>query len=194
MDGEGRADDDESPPMILAILAAATIAGEIAPAPGLVAPCIWTRMPAYKTQVLAAPDFKMFNTLRRGYPEAEAAAAFAACVPEETNDAAAEVAYTYYEASLWLRKRLVGKWPENALNGIDAIPETDLKYFWLQPDAARTEPGYVEARKAAWARAYKPFGREAPAATPDDLDGYIVARVGWRLGEIDYRGDRKSVV
>lgn len=173
--------------MILALLAAAAVAGEVAPTPGLVAPCIWTRLPDYKSQVLAAPDFRTFNTLRRAYPEAEAQAAFAACVPEGTNDAAAEIAFTYYEASLWARKRLVGKWPESSLNALDAMPEADLKYFWLQPDPASADPGYEDARKAAWARAYKPFGREGPAEVKDDLDTYIVARVGWRLGEIDYR-------
>lgn len=173
--------------MFLALLAAAAVAGEIAPTPGLVAPCIWTKMPAYKSEVLAAPDFKTFNTLRRAYPETEAAAAFDACVPVDANDTAAEMAFTYYEASLWARKRLVGKYPEAALNALDTLPENELRYFWLQPDPAKAEPGYVEARKAAWLRVYKPFGREAPAATPDDLDTYIIARVGWRLGEMDYR-------
>ncbi len=173
--------------MILGLLAAAAVAGEVAPAPGLAAPCIWLKLPAYKEQVLAAPDFATFNTLRRAYPEAEAQAAFSACVPEGGNDDAAEMAFTYYEASLWARKRLVGKWPEASLNAIDAIPENDLRHFWLQPDPAKAPPGWAEARKAAWARVYKPFGREAPAAKPDDLDAYIFARVGWRLGEIDYR-------
>lgn len=173
--------------MILGLLAAAAVAGEVAPAPGLAAPCIWLKLPAYKEQVLAAPDFPTFDRLRRAYPEAEAEAAFAACVPEGGNDGAAEMAFTYYEASLWSRKRLVGKWPEAKLNALDALPEADLKYFWLQPDPAKTPPGYVEARKAAWARVYAPFGREGPAASKDDLDTYIIARVGWRLGEIDYR-------
>ena len=53
--------------MILALLAAAAVAGEVAPTPGLVAPCIWTRLPDYKSQVLAAPDFRTFNTLRRAF-------------------------------------------------------------------------------------------------------------------------------
>lgn len=173
--------------MILGLLAAAAIAGEVPPAPGLVAPCIWTNMPAYKLEVVSAPDFKTFKQRRDGYPQAEADAAFTTCTQEGRDDSAAQLAFTYYEASLWARKRLVGKWPESGLNSIDTLPEDELKYFWLQPDPARTEPGYVEARKAVWARVYKPFGREAPAATPDDLDTYIVARVGWRLGEMDYR-------
>ncbi len=173
--------------MILGLLAAAAVVGEVAPAPGLAAPCIWLKLPAYKEQVLAAADFPTFDRLRRAYPEAEAEAAFAACVPEGGADAAAEMAFTYYEASLWARRRLVGKWPEATLNAIDAMPETDLKYFWLQPDPAKADPAWTAERKAAWARVYGPFGRVEPAAPKDDLDTYIVARVGWRLGEIDYR-------
>lgn len=176
--------------MIQAILAAAAVSAAPAPAStgGLVAPCIWEKLPAHKAQVLAAPDFPTFDKLRRGYPQEALQAAFAACVPEEGDgDKAAEIAFTYYEVSLWAQRRLAGKWPQAKLAVIDNIADEDLRYFWLQPDPVTIDDGYRERRTQAWARVYGPFGRSGPAATRDDLDAWVFGRVGWRLGEMDYR-------
>lgn len=178
--------------MILAILAAAAVSATPVPVPapagGLVAPCIWEKLPAYKTQVLAAPDFQTFDKLRRAYPDEALQSAFAACVPEAGDgDAAAEIAFTYYEASLWAQRRLTGKWPQAKLALVDNIAEEDLKYFWLQPDPASIDEGYKERRAQAWARVYGPFGRNGPATVRDDLDAWVIGRVGWRLGEMDYK-------
>jgi hypothetical protein len=177
--------------MIIAMLAAAAVTA--APPPplakppaGPVAVCIWSKMPAYKDQVVGAPDLKTFKALREGYPEGSADEAFDACVPEGANEGAAETAFTYYEASLWAKRRLAGKHPEDKLATIDAIPEEDLQYFWLQPEGA--DAAWRQRRSEAWARAYAPFGRAGPAVVKDDLDALIVARVGWRLGEMDYAG------
>ncbi|MES2035324.1 MAG: hypothetical protein V4466_14210 [Pseudomonadota bacterium] len=170
--------------MIEALMAAAAVAA--APA-SQVAPCIWGKLPAYKEQVIAAPDIDSFQRMRRTYPDGAAEAAFAACVPEGEGDAAAEMAFSYYEASLWARGRLAGKWPAEALAAIDGIPEQELKYFWLQSTVDTTNVGFRQAQTQAWARVYGPFGRTGPIAGRDDLDAYIVGRVGWRLGELDYR-------
>lgn len=178
--------------MIAAMLAAAAVTAAPAAAPaaskGPVAVCIWANMPAYREQVVGAADFATFDRLRRDYPQAEAQAAFETCVPEGSNDAAAEMAFTYFEASLWARKRLVGKFPEARLNAVDNLSEDELKYFWLQPDPKSVDPAYALARQAAWKKVYEPFGREGPGAQRDDLDTWIFSRVGWRLGELDYAG------
>lgn len=176
--------------MIGAILSAA-VAATPAPvaAPGLVGPCVWEKLPAYKAQVIAAPDFQTFSKLRNAYPEGALETAFEACVPEGPADSAAEIAFTYYEVSLWAERRLAGKWPQAKLATIDSIPEEDLRFFWLQPAPDKIDAGYKAARGEAYARVYGPFGRTGPAAagTHDDLDSWIIGRVGWRLGELDYR-------
>lgn len=179
--------------MIAAMLAAAAVTAAPVSAPDsapkdLVAVCIWAKMPPYREQVVGAADFAAFDRLRRDYPAAEAQAAFEACVPEGGNDAAAEMAFTYFEASLWARKRLAGKFPEARLGAIDNLDESELKYFWLQPDPKAADPAFALARQAAWKKVYEPFGREGPAAQRDDLDTWIFSRVGWRLGELDYAG------
>jgi|GEM_PF-6707470 len=170
--------------MILSVLAAAVTAAAVPPT---VAECIWSKLPSYRETVLAAPDFQAFDKLRRDYPAEATGAAFEACVPEGQNDAAAETSFTYYEASLWAQRRLSVKWPATALATIDAIPDEKLQYFWLQPAADQQTAGYQQARAEAWARVYEPFGRSKPAAERDDLEIFIIGRVGWRLGEIDYR-------
>ncbi len=170
--------------MILSALAAAAVATA---APDAVAECIWSKLPAYRETVLAAPDFQTFDRMRREYPADATATAFEACVPEGQNDAAAETAFTYYEASLWARRRLAVKWPEASLARVDAIPEQSLQFFWLQPPPEQQTEAYRQARADAWTKVYEPFGRSAPAAERDDLEIYIVGRVGWRLGELDYR-------
>jgi hypothetical protein len=178
--------------MILPVLAAAAVAAAPAPASGTVAECIWSKLPAYKEQVLAAPDFETFDKLRRAWPEEATATAFAACVPEGGNDAAAETSFTYYEVSMWARRRLAVKWPEATLARVDAIPEDKLRYFWLQPAPEQQDAAFRQARAEAWARVYEPFGRSGPAAKGDDLEMFIVGRTGWRLGEIDYREGLKK--
>ena len=169
--------------MILTALAAAAVAA----APATVAECIWSKLPPYRETVLAATDFETFDRLRRDYPAEASATAFEACVPEGQNDAAAETSFTYYEASLWARRRLSVKWPETALAAVDAIPDEKLQYFWLQPAAEQQTAAWRQARAEAWTRVYEPFGRTRPAAERDDLEIFIIGRVGWRLGEIDYR-------
>jgi len=173
--------------MILSALAAAAVAAAPAPAAISAAECIWSKLPAYRETVLAAPDFETFDKLRRDYPADATATAFEACVPEGGNDAAAETSFTYYEASLWARRRLSVKWPEAALARIDAIPDEKLQYFWLQPAQDQQDAAWRQARSEAWARVYEPFGRTAPGAKTDDLEVFIIGRTGWRLGEIDYR-------
>jgi hypothetical protein len=186
--------------MIAAILAAALAAtpAPATPAGALVGPCIWSKLPAdHKALLLAAPDFAAFDKLRRGYPEGATETAFAACVPENDGpgDASAEIAFTYYEASLWAERRVLGKWPQSKLAAIDSMPEDDLQYFWLQPDPKAVGPAYLEQRARVWSRVYGAFGRTGPSADKGDpLDAWIVARVGWRLGESNYRKSLKPVV
>lgn len=153
-----------------------------------VAPCLWSAMPPFKEKVLSAPDFRTFDELRRQYPDEDWTLAFKRCGLDEEKDAAAAGPLTYYEASLWVERRLADKWPAATLEAaVDAIPEKDLQYFWLQPMPDKRTPDFEKKRLKALERFYKPFGRVGLAEPLDDLDMFVVSRVGWRVGEIDYR-------
>lgn len=153
-----------------------------------VSPCLWGALPPSKEQVLSAPDFATFDRLRRQYSEADWTLAFSRCGLGEEADGVATRAVTYYEASLWTERRLAAKWPAATLEAaVDAIPERDLPYFWLLPPADKRTPDYLDKRAKAQARVYKTFGRAGPVQPLDDLDIFITSRVGWRMGEADYR-------
>lgn len=178
-------------PVIGLILAAALpFAG---PAKADVAPCLWRAMPPFKEQVISAPDFRTFDELRRQYPDSDWSIAFKRCGLDEEKDAAAAGPLAYYEASLWAERRIADKWPAAKLEAaVDAIPEKDLPYFWLQPAADKRTPEYEKKRAKALEKFYAPFGRTGPAKPLDDLDIFVTSRVGWRIGEIDYRKARAA--
>jgi hypothetical protein len=164
-----------------------------APARADVAPCLWSAMPPFKEKVLSAPDLRAFDQLRREYSDADWTSAFTRCGLDEEKDAGAAGPLAYYEASLWAERRLVAKWPAATLEAaVAAIPEKDLQYFWRQPPAESRPADYDRRRAKALARLYGPFGRSGPAQPLDDLDIFVTSRVGWRLGEIDYRKARAA--
>lgn len=164
-----------------------------APATSNVAPCLWSAMPPFKEQVISAPDFRAFDELRRQYPDSDWTLAFKRCGLDEEKDAAAAGPLAYYESSLWAERRLADKWPAATLEAaVDEIPEKDLAYFWRQPAPDKRTPDYEKKRLKALEKLYTPFGRAGPVQPLDDLDIFITSRVGWRLGEIDYRKARAA--
>lgn len=172
---------------VIGLLLAAALPFTV-PAKTDVAPCLWSAMPPFKEQVISAQDFQTFDQLRRQYPDADWTVAFKRCGLDEEKDAAAAGPLAYYESSLWAERRLAGKWPAATLEAaVDAIPEKDLAYFWRQPAADKRTPDYEKKRLKAVERFYAPFGRAGPAQPLDDLDIFVTSRVGWRIGEIDYR-------
>lgn len=164
-----------------------------APATSNVAPCLWSAMPPFKEQVLSAPDFRTFDELRRQYPESDWTVAFKRCGLDEEKDGAAAEPLTFYEASLWVERRLAEKWPPARLEAaVDAIPEKDLQYFWLQPVPDKRTPDELKKRAKVLERFYSQFGRTGMAEPLDDLDMFVVSRVGWRIGEISFRKARAA--
>ena len=160
---------------IVALTLAAAVAGSGAP----VGPCMWDAVAIDRTKLLAEG--------MEAVPEPALRAAAAACGLAGDDIDTAEFPFGFYVGSQMLARRLAGRWsPETLAAVIDAIPEDQILFFWMVSESQRTD-AYCLQEAAAWSRVYQALG-EPPIKVGDpsrdgDLEFYIIARVGWRLGE-----------
>jgi hypothetical protein len=166
---------------MLGPIAAMTFAAEIATAGQPVAPCMLEAVAVDRATILAEG--------MDAVPEPAFRAAAAACglVGDDIDNA--EFPFSYYVGSLAAAQRLTGKWsPDRLASVVDAIPGDEIEYFWMGAPSQKTD-AYRRQEAAAWSKVYQALGappaRVGEAFRGGDLEQYIIARVGWRIGEME---------